>query len=274
MNREKYERRIFATHIVVLVLSLLSTFTSALNLLDPASIASGNGSSRRTFITRSAAQIAIITAAAPAIADNDNDIEAKSAFINVAKNYVSDGGGDGDSSPLDAIDWNTPKKKLGIEQMADAINDGLVENSWFVTGRGRPDLFSDDFTFSDPQVSVVGYEAYCRSVRKLFDQETARCELVCCSATGPDTITILWRNSGKVNLGSVQIDLKPYLVTTTLKTDRDNGNLVVSQVDEFDSDPVGLLMYQVPFLRPLAGKPAASVDELKRRCNFYTCEIK
>lgn len=242
---------------------LSATLTSALNL------AASNGN-RRAFVQTAAAHVAAVATTAPAFADDNNNVEAKSAFINVAKNYVSDD----DPTPLDAIDWNMSKQRLTIEQMADAINDGLVENSWFVTGRGRPELFSDHFTFSDPQVSLVGYEQYCRSVRKLFDQNTARCELVCCSATGPDTIAVLSRNSGKVNLGGVQIDLKPYVVTTTLKTDPNDGNLVVSQVDEFDSDPVGLLLYQVPLLRPLAGEPAASVDELKTRCDFYTCQIR
>ena len=28
-------------------------------------------------------------------------------------------------------------------QMADAINDGLIENEWFVTGKGRPEFFSE-----------------------------------------------------------------------------------------------------------------------------------
>ena len=257
-------RRTSAAHIVTVVLMLLSaTLTSALNL--------SASKDRRSFVQTAAVHVAAIATTAPAFADDNNsNVEAKSAFINVAKNYVSDD----DPSPLDAIDWSMPKQHLTIEQMADAINDGLVENSWFVTGRGRPELFSDAFTFSDPQVSLVGYEQYCRSVRKLFDQSTARCELVCCSATGPDTITVLWRNSGMVTLGGVQIDLKPYLVTTTLKTDPKDSNLIVSQMDEFDSDPVGLLLYQVPLLRPLAGKPAANVHELKTRCDFYKCQIR
>ena len=257
----RHGSRAFAAHILnVAVLTLLS-----------ATLASALSTPRRAFVQTAAAHVATIATTAPSFAnDNSNNVEAKSVFINVAKNYVSDD----DPSPLDAIDWNAPKKHLTIEQMADAINDGLVENSWFVTGRGRPELFSDTFTFSDPQVSLVGYEQYCRSVRKLFDQNTARCELVCCSATGPDTITVLWRNSGMVNLGGVKIDLKPYLVTTTLKTDPKDGNLIVSQMDEFDSDPVGLLLYQVPLLRPLAGKPAANVHELKTRCDFYKCQIR
>lgn len=272
--------------VVFVLVSSLVAMTSALHL---APIKSGHAaaaqSSRRsflhktfvatctcaTFVPEHSARAADKIVQVSARDDDTAAIEAKSAFINVAKSYVSDS----DPSPLDEIDWAISKKRLTtIDQMADAINDGLVENSWFVTGRGRPELFSDSFNFSDPQVSLTGYERYCRSVRKLFDQDTAKCELVCCSATGPDTITVLWRNSGVVNLGSAQIDLKPYLVTTTLRTDPSDGNLVVSQVDEFESDPVGLLLYQIPFLRQLAGKPAPNVGELKRQCNFYTCEMK
>ena len=259
--------RAFAAHIDILTVAVLTLLSATL----ASALSTSNGRNRRAFVQTAAAHVATIATTAPSFADdNNNNVEAKSVFINVAKNYVSDD----DPSPLDAIDWNMPKQHLTIEQMADAINDGLVENSWFVTGRGRPELFSDTFTFSDPQVSLVGYEQYCRSVRKLFDQNTARCELVCCSATGPDTITVLWRNSGMVNLGGVKIALKPYLVTTTLKTDPKDGNLIVSQMDEFDSDPAGLLLYQVPLLRPLAGKPAANVHELKIRCDFYKCQIR
>ena len=202
----------------------------------------------------------------------DDDVEAKSAFIAASNKFVRDSD---TNNPLDAIDWDKQKKRgLNMEQMADAINDGLVEREWFVTGKGLPEYYSGNFAFTDPQVSLVGFEEYCRGVRRLFDQDSARCELVCCSATAPNTITVLWRNSGKVNIGSVQIDLKPYLVTTTLKTDPDDGNLIVSQVDEFESDSLGLVLYQVPLLRGLAGRPAPSVDVLKQQCDFRTCKLK
>lgn len=216
-----------------------------------------------------------------ALADDDN-VEAKSPFIAFAKKFVRDDDNelistkaDNKVNPLDGIDWDGPKKRgLNLEQMADAINDGLVEREWFVTGQGKPELFSTNFAFTDPDVSLVGYEEYCRAVRRLFDQETARCELVCCSVTSPNTIVLLWRNSGRVNLGPLQVDLKPYLVTTTLKADPDDGNLIVEQVDEFESDPLGLVLYQVPLLRPLAGPPAPSVNVLKQQCDFYTCKLR
>ena len=208
------------------------------------------------------------------------EVATKSPIIELFKNFLPNDESGLDSATeidnsLDSISWDKPKKRgLNPEQMADAINDGLREREWFVTGMGLPELYSDNFSFSDPQVSLVGYEQYCRQVRRLFDQKTARCELICCSVTAPDTITVLWRNSGRVNIGPVGVTLKPYVVTTKLKMDPNDGNLVVSQVDEFASDGAGLLLYQIPILRPLAGAPAPSVDVLRQQCDFYTCKLK
>jgi len=202
------------------------------------------------------------------------EVEAKSPLIEFSKSFLPSETVEMSGGPLDAIAWNAPKRTgLNTERMCDAISDGLREREWFVTGRGLPELFSDDFRFSDPDVSLDGFEPYCRQVRRLFDQETSRCELVCSSVTAPNTISVVWRNSGKVNIGPLGIELKPYVVTTTLKTSPADG-LVVSQVDEFVADGPGLLLYQVPFLRPLAGPPAPSVDILRQQCDFATCKIQ
>ncbi|KAL1514737.1 hypothetical protein AB1Y20_003824 [Prymnesium parvum] len=174
---------------------------------------------------------------------------------------------------FESIAWNAPKRRgLSTERMTDAVNDGLREREWFVTGKGVPELFSNAFSFSDPDVSLDGIEPYCRQVRRLFDQATARCEVVCCSVTAPNTITVLWRNSGKVNVGPIKVDLKPYVVTTTLTTDPNDGNLIVSQTDNFEADGLGLLFYQIPFLRPFT-VPAPSVQVLRQQCNFATCSL-
>mmetsp|Transcript_16202 Transcript_16202/g.46692 ORF Transcript_16202/g.46692 Transcript_16202/m.46692 type:complete len:317 (-) Transcript_16202:199-1149(-) len=202
------------------------------------------------------------------------DIQTKSPFVALSKNLLPATNAGGDDGAINLVLWDGPKRRgLNTEQMSDAVNDLLREREWFVTGMGAPELFSDGFEFSDPDVSLQGYEPYCRQVRRLFDQETARCEVVCCSVTAPDTITVLWRNSGRVTLGPFKVELKPYVVTTTLRTDPNDGNLIVSQVDEFNSDALGLLLYQTPLLRPLAGPPAPGVDTLRRQCNFYTCKL-
>ena len=206
------------------------------------------------------------------------EVETKSPFITFFKNFLpSDEAAVTSaepSGPLDAIAWDAPKRTgLSTERMSDAINDGLREREWFVTGKGLPELFSDKFKFSDPDVSLDGFEPYCRQVRRLFEQDTSRCEVVCCSVTAPNTITIAWRNSGKVNLGPVGVELKPYLVTTTLRTDPADG-LIVEQVDDFEADGPGLLLWQVPALRPLTSPAVPSVEELRRQCDFATCAVR
>lgn len=70
-------------------------------------------------------------------------------------------------------------------------------------------------------------------------------EIVCTAATAPDTITVIWRNFGTVNLGP-GFDLAPYLVTTTLKTSASDGGLIVRQEDAFEApDKVELLKYNL-----------------------------
>ena len=203
-----------------------------------------------------------------------DNVEVNSPLIGLLKNFLP--GTPEASSPtehdaLDAIAWDAPKRRgMSIEEMADAIDVGLREREWFVTGRSLPQYFSDQFTFADPDVSLNGIEAYSRAVRRLFDQETARCELVCCSATAPNTINVVWRNSGRVNIGPLGFELKPYIVTTTLKTDLTDG-LIVSQRDEFVADGPGLLLYQVPALRSLAAPAAPGVDVLRQS---YSCPTK
>lgn len=209
-----------------------------------------------------------------------DDVETKSNYVTFVNDKLLNSNDDPSlDNALKNINWNIPKKTdLNMEQMSDAINDGLIENEWFVTGKGRPEYFSNNFTFSDPQVSVVGYKSYCQGVRKLFDQETARCEVICCSVTGPNEITILWRNSGKIQLGkSLKLELLPYVVTTKLITDsinNNNGNLIISQSDEFDTDSLGLFLYQFSFLRPfIFDKVAPDVNTLKQKCDFRICKI-
>ena len=60
---------------------------------------------------------------------------------------------------LASINWAAPKAKgLSIEEMAKRIDAGLRSECWFVTGRSLPELFSDSFSFSDPQV-----RSHCRT---------------------------------------------------------------------------------------------------------------
>lgn len=219
--------------------------------------------SRRALLAATAACLSTVPTSPTTAASAEP--EMKSALTGALEKTLPSAAGAG-SDPLDAIAWNGPKKLgLTLSEMTKAVDVGLREREWFVTGKGMPELFSDSFKFSDPDVSVDGIEPYCRQVRRLFDQNTARAEVICTSATAPNTITITWRNSGKVNLGP-GFELKPYVVTTTLKTDPGDG-LIVSQVDEFTVSGPDLILYQVPFLRGFTSPPAPSAEILRRECN-------
>lgn len=41
---------------------------------------------------------------------------------------------------------------MSAKEMAAAVDEGLMRNGWFVTGRMDASLFSDDFFFEDPNV--------------------------------------------------------------------------------------------------------------------------
>ena len=94
-------------------------------------------------------------------------------------------------------------------------------------------------------MSLNGIEEYSRGVRSFYKQGSAVGEVVCTAATAPDTITVVWRNYGTVNLGP-GVELAPYLVTTTLKTSASDGGLIVRQEDAFEApDKVELLKYNL-----------------------------
>jgi len=146
---------------------------------------------------------------------------------------------------LASVNWAAPKVTgLSTEEMAKRIDAGLRRECWFVTGRSMPELFADSFTFSDPQVSLTGIEEYSRGVRSFYKQGSALGEIVCTAATAPDTITVVWRNYGTVNIGP-GFDLAPYIVTTTLKTSANNGGLIVKQEDAFEVNNAALIKYNL-----------------------------
>ena len=94
------------------------------------------------------------------------------------------------------------------------------------------------------QVSLNGIEEYSRGVRSFYKQGSAVGEIVCTAATAPDTITVVWRNYGTVNIGP-GFDLAPYLCTTTFKTSAKEKGLIVKQEDSFEVNNVDLLKYNL-----------------------------
>jgi hypothetical protein len=150
--------------------------------------------------------------------------------------------------------------------MRDRVEEGLSRTSWFVTGKVDPRLFADDFTFKDDSVATSGIKSYATGVRKLFDQATAKAELIAVevslgqTSSEPHKIVIIWRLEGGVNL-PFKPKIKPYVVTTTF-TLNEQG-LIDSQLDEFSVPGWDLLLSTL--LGPSFGAaPAADVETLRR----------
>ena len=51
------------------------------------------------------------------------------------------------------VDWDKTKTPMPLGELAQALDRGLREREWFVTGKVLPEYFSDDFKFEDPDVS-------------------------------------------------------------------------------------------------------------------------
>jgi len=163
------------------------------------------------------------------------------------------------------------RKKLSIDDMILALDQGLREREWFVTGDVIPDLFADDFTFKDPDVELQGIEAYANGVKRLFDQETSRAEVIECSLNQDatrdaneerdinDTVQVIrveWRLSGNVNIGPLQgLRIKPYICISDMYA-READGLIIYQEDTFDIPGYDILLSAffpwLPFLAPEA----------------------
>ena len=146
--------------------------------------------------------------------------------------------------PLAEIDFNMPKittlpknnDKLLLSTLALILDYELSNTEWFVTGLVNPAYFSPQFQFIDPDVKLSGIEEYARGVRTIFDQQTSRAQIVSCvvNTTIPNTITVTWRLSGRVNIGPLGLPIKPYICYTDFTIDTNNSGLIIKQEDTFD----------------------------------------
>ncbi len=117
--------------------------------------------------------------------DDKNDVKYNDFLVSTLGNFLPGGSGTGKSqsgtkleTELDRIDWAAPKARgLSMEALAKALESGLRKRSWFVTGNIMPELFSDNFSFKDPNVKLEGVEAYARGVNKVFNQKTSRMQV-------------------------------------------------------------------------------------------------
>lgn len=165
------------------------------------------------------------------------------------------------ASSLDRIDWTTPKAKgLQLSELAQHLEAKLSSSEWFVTGMVDPSLFANEFSFKDDSVATKGIKSYAEGVRKIFDQETSRAEIIRVESDAKKkVIVVTWRLEGCVNL-PFKPRITPYVVTTTFGVDSDG--LICSQLDEF-SVP-GWRILAGALLGPWAGPtPALPVEVLR-----------
>lgn len=205
------------------------------------------------------------------IDEPDNEIEKE--YRNVATQVLSNflpkekeeniaANGQDSIDPIAAINFSAPKiSKKNLEELAAILDYELYDKEWFVTGNVNPIYFSDDFQFQDPDVKISGIEEYAKGVYKLFDQ-SSRAEIISTvvNTTVPDTITVTWRLSGKVNIGP-GLTIKPYIVFTDFVVDPSSG-LIISQEDRFDLPGWDILLSSFfPFLiGKVTAPPAPEVE--------------
>lgn len=177
--------------------------------------------------------------------------------VSVAKTTVVD--------PLADIDFDSPKQspKLSLDVLAAVLDAELYEKEWFVTGKINPVYFDDQFQFQDPDVKLTGVEEYARGVLKLFDQSMSRAQIISSvvNTTVPNTITVTWRLSGRVNIGPNGLPIKPYICYTDFTVNEESG-LIVFQEDRFDIPGWDILLSALfPFLiGKITKEPAPEVE--------------
>jgi hypothetical protein len=188
--------------------------------------------------------------------------EYRNPVTKILSNFMSGGSNNNEEAevPLTEIDFSAPKlkRKLPLEKLAAVLDAELYDKEWFVTGKVNPIYFADTFRFQDPDVKLDGIEAYARGVNKLFDQVTSRAEIITTvvNATVPNTLTVTWRLSGKVDVGP-GLNIKPYLVFTDFTVDPDTG-LILFQEDRFDIPQWDILLSALfPFLIGKVTSPPA-----------------
>lgn len=156
--------------------------------------------------------------------------EYRNAPTKVLSNFMSKN----TTSTTNTIDFDCPKiPKVPLEILAQALDADLYETEWFVTGNVNARYFSDAFRFQDPDVKITGLQEYAMGVNKIFDQDTARAEIIATIVHPKKANTILctWRLSGKVNILN-GLTIKPYEIVTDFTIDAESG-LIVLQEDHF-----------------------------------------
>eukprot|EP01041_Mallomonas_annulata_P008572 gene8572-17682_t len=168
---------------------------------------------------------------------------------------------------VNSVNWSIKKcKGLTLSQMRKRLDDALRKDGWFVTGNVDPSLFSDSFSFQDPDVKIKGIKAYSDGVRKIFNQKISKAEIISTSIndTLSNTITVTWRLEGAVNIGP-GLRIKPYIVYTNLRVSKTDG-LIEFQEDLFSIPGTDILLSALfPFLQPFLSPPAPAIEVLREK---------
>jgi hypothetical protein len=185
------------------------------------------------------------------------DTSASTATTTEGSKSTNDNHQNDDDFIWNNIDWNAPKVPIfDLSVLAQALDAELYNTEWFVTGKVNPIYFADEFRFQDPDVKLSGIRPYAEGVRKLFDQEVSRAEIIETKVTSEDTITCTWRLSGKVNVGP-GLTIKPYIVYTDFTV---REGLIIFQEDRFDIPQWDILFSAFfPFLIGKLTSPPAPV---------------
>lgn len=212
------------------------------------------------------------------VKDSGDDRSTVEEYRNVATQVLSNfmqkdkmGGTDNEGNSINTpiIDFQAPKisPSTSLESLVAALDYELTEKEWFVTGNVNPSYFAEGFQFQDPDVKVESIEDYSKGVRKIFNQSTARAEIISTvvnedvSTTERPVITITWRLSGGVNIG-FGLEIKPYIVYTDFVIDPATS-LIVFQEDRFGIPSWDILLSALfPFLiGKVTKEPAPPVPE-------------
>ena len=160
-----------------------------------------------------------------------------------------------------------PRRKTTMKRLAQDLESALRKREWLVTGNVDKSFFGPDFEFSDPDVSVTGVDEYAQGVNRLFDQSCSRAEIISTNIVPNSlvpTIRISWRCSGRVNVGPLGLEIKPYVVFSDFEVDERSG-LLKRQTDTFSIPGSEILLWALfPFARPLLPPPAPSLEELMK----------
>jgi hypothetical protein len=193
------------------------------------------------------------------------DEEYSNAFTSFLGNFLDRNKQTSSQSIVD-INWSMKKRKnMSLNKLAGELERLITKTEWFVTGNVDPSIFSESFSFKDPDVKLTGIKEYAFGVNKLFDQATSRAEVIDVQVidTKERIITVTWRLEGKVRVG-LGIRIKPYIVLTDYKVDKEG--LIYFQEDRFSIPGYDILLSAFfPFLIPFLSPPALPISALRKQ---------